>query len=200
MLSATSHIGLEFLTKFLNMSKLQNRLILLYQSLPLQIALKTLKIGKFWVFCLFRFQFDIFFIEKTAIISSGKPTGQQIPAMLSVFNILIHEVYRKRDKSCKKNVKNRKSFVIFGVFFLLKNRIHIFIEYYWTTNSCLVERFQHSDPRCLSKKAQKLHKNVENWEIFEFLLFSGSFWVIMESFSSFPKISKNLLQIHIARS
>ena len=36
MLSATSHIGLEFLTKFLNMSKLQNRLILLYQSLPLQ--------------------------------------------------------------------------------------------------------------------------------------------------------------------
>ena len=36
MLSATSHIGLEFLTKFLNMSQLQNRLILLYQSLPLQ--------------------------------------------------------------------------------------------------------------------------------------------------------------------
>ena len=36
MLSATSHIGLEFLTKFLNMSKLQNWLILLYQSLPLQ--------------------------------------------------------------------------------------------------------------------------------------------------------------------
>ena len=32
MLSATSHIGLEFLTKFLNMSKLQNWLILLYQS------------------------------------------------------------------------------------------------------------------------------------------------------------------------
>ena len=40
MLSATSHIGLEFLTKFLNMSKLQNRLILLYQSLPLQIHLE----------------------------------------------------------------------------------------------------------------------------------------------------------------
>ena len=37
MLSATSHIGLEFLTKFLNMSKFQNRLILLYQSLPLQL-------------------------------------------------------------------------------------------------------------------------------------------------------------------
>ena len=35
MLSATSHIELEFLTKFLNMSKLQNRL---YQSLPLHTS------------------------------------------------------------------------------------------------------------------------------------------------------------------
>ena len=35
VLSATSNIELEFWTKFLNMSKLQNRLILLYQSLPL---------------------------------------------------------------------------------------------------------------------------------------------------------------------
>ena len=41
MLRATSHIELEFLTKFLNMSKLQNRLILLYQSLPLQSLWKT---------------------------------------------------------------------------------------------------------------------------------------------------------------
>ena len=41
MLSATSHIGLEFLTKFLNMSKLQNRLILLYQSLPLHTIQKS---------------------------------------------------------------------------------------------------------------------------------------------------------------
>ena len=36
MLSATSHIELEFLTKFLNMLQLQNRLILLYQMVPLQ--------------------------------------------------------------------------------------------------------------------------------------------------------------------
>ena len=42
MLSATSHIELEFLTKFLNMSKLQNRLILLYQSLPLQYSHQSL--------------------------------------------------------------------------------------------------------------------------------------------------------------
>ena len=59
-------------------------------------------------------------------------------------------------------------------------------------NSCLVERFQHSNRRCLSKKWQKMHENGENWESFEFLSFSGSFWVIMGSFPSFPKKSKNL--------
>ena len=36
MLSATSHIELEFLTKFPNISQFQNRLILLYQMVPLQ--------------------------------------------------------------------------------------------------------------------------------------------------------------------
>ena len=35
MLSATSHIELEFLTKFLNKSKFQNWLILMYQRVPL---------------------------------------------------------------------------------------------------------------------------------------------------------------------
>ena len=43
MLSATSRIELELLTKFLNMSKLQNRLILLYQSLPLHRRLPHVK-------------------------------------------------------------------------------------------------------------------------------------------------------------
>ena len=38
MLSATSQIKLEFLTKFLNMSKFQNRLILLYQRVLLQVV------------------------------------------------------------------------------------------------------------------------------------------------------------------
>ena len=49
MLSATSHIGLEFLTKFLNMSKLQNRLILLYQSLPLATVI-LFRNGPFYEF------------------------------------------------------------------------------------------------------------------------------------------------------
>ena len=39
MLSATSEIELEFLTKLLNMSKLQIRLILLYHRVPLHLNL-----------------------------------------------------------------------------------------------------------------------------------------------------------------
>ena len=61
-------------------------------------CVKTLKKGKFWDFCQFRCQLDFFFIRKTAIISSEKPTGQRSSAMLSVFHILIHEVYRRFDK------------------------------------------------------------------------------------------------------
>ena len=49
-------------------------------------------------FCHFRCQFEIHFIQKTAIIPSEKPTGQQIFSSLNVFNNLIHEVYQKLDK------------------------------------------------------------------------------------------------------
>ena len=58
-----------------------------------------------------------FFHLKTAIISSEKPTGQRISAVLSVFHILIHEVYRKFDKNYIKTVKIGKFlvFVISGV-------------------------------------------------------------------------------------
>ena len=79
-----------------------------------------------------------------------------------------------------------------------KNRIYIFIEYgdlhYWTTNSCLVEGFQHSDPRGLSKKGQKLHKNVENWEVLNFCYFRGHFgslWGHFRHSKKSPKISTN---------
>ena len=54
-----------------------------------------MKIGKFGDFCHFRYQFEIFFIWKTAISSSEKPTGQKTSAILSISNILIHEVYTK---------------------------------------------------------------------------------------------------------
>ena len=68
--------------------------------------IKAWKIGTFLVIFLhFQCQFEIFFIWKTAFISSEKPTEQRIRAMLSVFNILIHEVYRKFDKNSIKTLK-----------------------------------------------------------------------------------------------
>ena len=63
-------------------------------------CIKTLKIGKLWGFCHFRFQFEIFFIWKTAISSWEKPTEHRICAMLSVFNTLIQDIYPKKIKEC----------------------------------------------------------------------------------------------------
>ena len=37
--------------------------------------MKRVKIEKFWSFCFFRGQFEMFFIKKTAIISLEKHTG-----------------------------------------------------------------------------------------------------------------------------
>ena len=123
--------------------------------------IKTLKIGNFWDFCHFLCQFEIFSIGKH--ISSEMPTGQRISAMLSVFNILIYEVYRKFDKNCIKTVKigNFFGFLSFPVLiwdiFHPENCSYLFIKACWTTNFCLDEPFQHSYPRYLSKNFQKLH-------------------------------------------
>ena len=57
--------------------------------------------------------------------------------------------------------------------FHLENSHYLFGKAYWTTNSCHschVERFQHSNPRSLSKIWQKLHENVKNRKILEFFL------------------------------
>ena len=51
--------------------------------------MKTLKVEKFYIFCHFRCQIEIFCKEKTAIISSEKPTGQRVFGLLNVFNILM---------------------------------------------------------------------------------------------------------------
>ena len=58
---------------------------------------KTLKIESFRVFFNFRVNLRLFHSEK-ATISSEKHTGQQIGAMLRIFSILIHEVYRRFNK------------------------------------------------------------------------------------------------------
>ena len=47
---------------------------------------------------------------------------------------------------------------------------NLFEKDYWTTNLFLVDSFQHSNLRSLSKIWQKLHKNVKNRKILEFFL------------------------------
>ena len=76
---------------------------------------------RFGIFVIFGVNLRFFFNWKTAIISSEKPTGQRTSAMLSILNIIIHEVYRKFDKNCLKTLKIGKFlvFTIFG-FFLSK--------------------------------------------------------------------------------
>ena len=72
---------------------------------------------------------------------------------------------------------NREIFgilVIYWVNFLWQNCIYLFLENYWTTTSCLVERLQHSNLRCLSVNWQKTHENGKKWEILEFF-FRGQF-------------------------
>ena len=64
--------------------------------------------------------------------------------------------------------------MIFWVYFFSKNRIYLFFKDYWTTNSCLVERFEHSNPRTLSKIGQKVKRNDENRAILKNLSSSAS--------------------------
>ena len=120
-------------------------------------CIRTMKIEKFCVFCLFRCQFQIFFNLKTAIISSKKTTGQQTRSLTTLFNIPIYEVCRKFDKNCLRTFENWKIlfFLSFSVsiwyFFHLENSNCLFGKAYWTTNSCHNERFQHPNPRSLFK-------------------------------------------------
>ena len=58
---------------------------------------------------------DIFF-QKTATISSNKPNGQRISAMLNIFSIVIHEDCGNYDKNCIKTLKISGKF-LFLVFF-----------------------------------------------------------------------------------
>ena len=113
-------------------------------------------------------------------ISSKKTTGQQICSLLTLFNIPIYEVCRKFDKNCIKNFWKILGFLSFSVsiwyIFHLENSHYLFGKAYWTTNSCHschVKRFQHSNPRSLSKIWQKLHKNVKNRKILEFFIIFG---------------------------
>ena len=76
-----------------------------------------------------------------------------------------------------KNFENWKTlgFLSFSVSmwntFQLENSNYPSGKAYWTTTSCHIERFQHSNCPSLSKIWQKLHENVKNRKILEFLSF-----------------------------
>ena len=153
-------------------------------------CIKTLKVEKFWNFCHFFGNFSF----KKPHLSHQNTIGQRIRALLNVFNILIHDVYRKNDKNCIKTLKVEKFWNFchfFGNFSFKKPHL----SHQYTIGQrirALLNVFNILIDHVYRKKWQKMHENGENWESFEFLSFSGSFWVIMGSFPSLPKKSKNL--------
>ena len=79
----------------------------LYQKID-KICVKKLKIKEYRFFVIL---WALFF-QKPAFISSSKTTGQRLLALLTVFNILIHEVYRKLYKHFIKNFENHEIFYL----------------------------------------------------------------------------------------
>ena len=61
----------------------------------------------------------MFSYRKQQIILSKKPTGQQILALLNLFNILISDIYQKFEKPCNEILQNEKfcKLTTFGVIF-----------------------------------------------------------------------------------
>ena len=93
------------------------------------------------VLCFLSFSVSIWDIvtKKTAKNCSEKPTGQHIRALLTLFNVSIHKIYRNFRKNCIKSLEIRKfwDFVHFGVnlrHFQSKHWHFFFIKDYWTTN------------------------------------------------------------------
>ena len=62
-------------------------------------CIKTFKVEKFWVFCIFGVNLSNFHL-KTAINSSEKPTGQHTLSLLTLFNVAIYKERRKFEKKC----------------------------------------------------------------------------------------------------
>ena len=106
---------------------------------------------------------DIFWINsrhfflQTVFIFHQKPTEPPVFPLFNSVSILIHEVYRKYGNEIEKVGKIgkfRKSCLFrcqFEIFFIEKTGSIFFGKAYWITNCCLVQRFQHSNPRRLSK-------------------------------------------------
>ena len=131
----------------------------LLQKLSCKIQ-KCKKSKIFWLFC---GPCGNFFY-KIAITSANNPIGQRNHSWLKVFNVLIHEIFRKSTKVAWKREKSVhfEVIVIFGsklCVFLVQNFVYFLKKAFLTTNLFLVKRLQNSKPPRLSTITQKLHKN-----------------------------------------
>ena len=105
---------------------------------------------------------------------------------MTVFNIPIREVRRNFDNNCTKTLKTGKVLV----FCQIRCQIELFWTNYWTKNSCLVERFQHSNPRCLSKNNQNCSKTLKIGNFLSFCHFRGHFGLLWGHFRHSQRNSK----------
>ena len=96
-------------------------------------CLKPLKNGKIWIFCLFLCHFEIFFITKQPLSLRKSLLDNKTYsscATLSVFNIVMREIYRNFDQNCR-NILKMENILIFclflcqcEIFFILKTALN----------------------------------------------------------------------------
>ena len=120
-----------------------------------------------------------------------------MPTMLSVFNILIHELYRKFDKNCIKTLKVEKfcKFCHFWVIFIQKTafiftsifigqRIRAFLNVF---NNLIHDVYRKNDKNCIKT-------SLKTGKFLNFCHFRGHFgslWVHFRHSQKSPKISTN---------
>ena len=134
------------------------------------------------------------FSFKKPHLSLQNTIGQRIRALLNVFNILIHDVYRKNDKNCIKTLKVEKFWNFchfFGNFSFKKPHLSL-QNTIGQRIRALLNVFNILIDDVYRKNGKKCMKTVKIGKVLNFCHFRGHFWVIMGSFPSFPKKSKNL--------
>ena len=139
------------------------------------------------------------FSFKKPHLSLQNTIGQRIRALLNVFNILIHDVYRKNDKNCIKTLKVEKFWNFchfFGNFSFKKPHLSL-QNTIGQRIRALLNVFNILIDDVYRKNGKKCMKTVKI-ESFEFLSFSGSFLGHYGVISVIPKKVQKSSQIHIA--
>ena len=134
--------------------------------------------------------FGVIFFWKNAFISLKNTIGQRIRALLNIFNIIIHDVYRKNDKNCIKTLKVKKIWKFchfFGNFSFKKPHVSL-QNTIGQRIRALLNVFNILIDDVYRKNGKKCTKTVKIGKVLNFCHFR----VIMGSFPSFPKKSKNL--------